>query len=136
MRCGISCRFKDRYKNIKVDIQLFRNKLKNNKAAMIKKYKLFDPVTYTADAEARGHHFMKGMASLENYHKSGATSEYGSYSAGEMFAEAVADVYAHGKQARAMSIALVKEYEKRQKEKTRERYKENKKSWWRRFFGF
>ena len=110
--------------------------LADNKAAMIKKYKLHDPVTYKAEAEANNHTFMKGMASLENYHKSGATSEYGSYSAGEMFAEAVADVYAHGKQARAMSIEFVKEYEKRQKEKTREKYKENKKSWWRRFFGF
>ena len=59
----------------------------------------------------------------------------------EMFAEAVADVYAHGKQAREMSIEFVKEYEKRQKEKVRAKYgenrkKENKKSWWRRFFGF
>lgn len=92
-------------------------------------------MTYKAEAVSHGHTFMKGMASLENYHKKGATSEYGSYSAGEMFAEAVADVYAHSKQAKKMSIAFVKEYEKRQKEKARNKYNENKKSWWRRFFG-
>ena len=38
-----------------------------------------------------------------------------------MFAEAVADVYAHGKQARQMNIELVKEYEKRGKDKAREK---------------
>lgn len=35
----------------------------------------------------------------------------------EMFAEAVADIYAHGNQARQMSVELVKEYEKRAKKR-------------------
>ena len=40
-----------------------------------------------------------------------------------------------------MSIEFVKEYEKRQKEKVRTQFSENKKnatkkSWWRRLFGF
>ena len=110
--------------------------LANNDGAMLKKYKL-RPMGYMQNATVKNHHFLKGMVAVnhDQYQKSGATSEYGSYSAGEMFAEAVADVYAHGKQARAMSIELVKEYEKRGKDKAREKYNENKKSWWRRFFG-
>ena len=53
----------------------------------------------------------------------------GSRNAGEMFAEAVADVNAHGRQARQMSIELVKEYEKRGKQKARAKYNRNKKFW-------
>ncbi len=111
--------------------------LANNNEEMLKQYRL-RPLAYRKEATVNNHHFMKGMVAVnhDQYQKSGATSEYGSYSAGEMFAEAVADVYAHGKQARPMSIEFVKEYEKRGKDKAREKYNENKKSWWRRFFGF
>ena len=44
--------------------------------------------------------------------KKGHTSWYGQTDAGEFFAEAFADVYAHGEDARPVSIALVQEYEK------------------------
>ena len=71
-----------------------------------------------------------------DFYKKGMTSKYGSYSAGEFFAEAVADTYAHGKEARPMSIALVKEYEKRQKAKQREKFRYNRKSWWKKIFSF
>ncbi len=43
--------------------------LADKKAAMIRKYKLFDPVTYQAEAVANNHNFMKGMASLKGYDK-------------------------------------------------------------------
>ena len=46
-------------------------------------------------------------------HKKGMTSGYGETNASEFFAEAFADVYAHGNKAKPASIALVKEYEKR-----------------------
>lgn len=45
--------------------------------------------------------------------KIGQTSEYGSKDASEFFAEAVSDVYAHGKDAKAMSVQILKQYEKR-----------------------
>ena len=56
-------------------------------------------------------------------HRRKPTSTYGSTNAGEFFAEAFADVYAHGNQARPMSIAIVKEYERRQKERQMLRYR-------------
>ena len=112
--------------------------LAKNNGAIAKKYNL-KSLVYAKDRPAA----IKGMLSLSGsgYNKNGATSKYGSYSAGEMFAEAVADIYAHGNQAREMSIEFVKEYEKRQKEKVRTQFSENKKkatkkSWWRRLFGF
>ena len=45
----------------------------------------------------------------------GHTTKYGAYTAGEFFAEAFADVYAHGKKARRTSIELVKIYEEEMK---------------------
>ena len=45
--------------------------------------------------------------------KKGYTSNYGADNPSEFFAEAVSDVYAHGKDAKPMSIEIVKEYEKR-----------------------
>ena len=45
--------------------------------------------------------------------KKGYTSTYGADNASEFFAEAVSDVYAHGKDAKPMSVEIVKEYEKR-----------------------
>ena len=56
------------------------------------------------------------------WHKNKHTSYYGSDSASEFFAEAVSDVYAHGKEAKPLSIALVKEYEKKQQEETKKRF--------------
>ena len=46
----------------------------------------------------------------------GHTSDYGTENASEFFAEAFADVYQHGKNARKASIELVKAYEKEFKE--------------------
>ena len=46
----------------------------------------------------------------------GITSVYGSTDAGEFFAEAFADVYAHGNKAKKASIELLKVYEKRRPE--------------------
>ncbi len=45
--------------------------------------------------------------------KKGYTSNYGTDSPSEFFAEAVSDVYAHGKDAKPMSVEIVKEYERR-----------------------
>ncbi len=50
------------------------------------------------------------------------TSGYGATSAQEFFAEAVADVYTNGDKARKTSVAIVKEYEKRQKNLTRKKF--------------
>ena len=110
--------------------------LANNDAAMVKKYNLRS-IQFQKEEKYKNHHFLKGMIGVmhEQYPNSGATSKYGSNSAGEMFAEAVADVYAHGSRAREMSIEFVKEYEKRGKAKARAKYNENKKSWWRRLLG-
>ena len=66
------------------------------------------------------------------------TSVYGADNPSEMFGEAVADVYAHGKDARPMSIELVKAYEDRQKEETKKRFfdEQNKPSFWKKYFGW
>ena len=45
----------------------------------------------------------------------GHTTKYGASTATEFFAEAFADVYAHGKKARRTSIELVKIYEEEMK---------------------
>ena len=59
------------------------------------------------------------------------TSTYGSQSAAEFVAEAFHDVYANGKKARKASVAVVKEYEKRQKKIQRNKFKKGtKKSMW------
>ena len=47
----------------------------------------------------------------------GITSQYGETDASEFFAEAFADVYAHGANARKASIEIVKVYEERRKRK-------------------
>ena len=59
--------------------------------------------------------FRKGQLNTKKsgIHKLGITSGYGEKNASEFFAEAFADVYAHGRNARPASIRLVKEYEKR-----------------------
>ena len=55
-----------------------------------------------------------------------------------MFAEAVADVYAHGKEARPMSIELMKVYEQRQKEETKKRFfdEQRKPGFFKKYFGW
>ena len=58
-------------------------------------------------------------------------SKYGSASAAEFIAEAFHDVYANGKEARKASVAVVKEYEKRQKKIQKDKFKKGtKKSIW------
>ena len=66
----------------------------------------------TGDKEKRIH---RGQLDTQKsgLHKLGLTSGYGEKSAAEFFAEAFADVYTHGRNARPASIKLVKEYEKR-----------------------
>ena len=62
------------------------------------------------------------------------TSMYGSSSATEMFAETFGDVYTHGAAAKPVSIATVKEYEKRQKEMQRMKYTYNQSNWFMKLF--
>ena len=62
------------------------------------------------------------------------TSGYGSSSATEMFAETFGDVYTHGSRAKAVSIATVKEYEKRQKKLQRMKYTYNQSNWFMKMF--
>ncbi len=74
-----------------------------------------------------------------NWHKGlKHTSYYGSENPSEMFAEAVADVYAHGKEARPMSIELMKVYEQRQKEETKKRFfdEQRKPGFFKKYFGW
>ena len=98
---------------------------------MIRKSGLTSLNKYTA--ESRDH--LANQVSTKQFFNLGMTSGYGSHNAGEMFAEAVADVYSHGSGAKEMSKELVKEYETRQKQKVRDQFNQNKKSWWKRFFG-
>jgi hypothetical protein len=69
--------------------------------------------------------------------KIGQTSEYGAKDASEFFAEAVSDVYAHGKDAKAMSVQILKQYEKRRTEATKKNFflqqKKNKPGLFQRF---
>ena len=62
------------------------------------------------------------------------TSAYGASAAHEMFAETFGDVYTHGENAKKFSIATVKEYEKRQKELQRMKYKYNQSNWFMKLF--
>ena len=58
-----------------------------------------------------------------NLYKKGYTSRYGQTTASEFFAEAFADVYSHGADAKPVSIAVVKEYiNRRNKMKNRSTY--------------
>ena len=65
------------------------------------------------------HDFIKGKELKEvdpqaaGLFEAGHTSEYGAENPAEFFAEAVSDVYAHGKDAKPMSVYIVQEYEKR-----------------------
>jgi hypothetical protein len=81
-------------------------------------------------------HILKDQVETDKLAQSGMTSVYGGYSAGEMFAEAVADVYSHGSGAKDISKELVKEYETRQKNKVRQKYNDDKKPWYTRVADF
>ena len=63
----------------------------------------------------------------------GYTSRYGAEAPTEFFAEAVHDVYANGDKARKTSIAVVEEYEKRQKKLTTKKFFRKKRGLWTRF---
>ena len=63
----------------------------------------------------------------------GYTSRYGADNPGEFFAEAFHDVYANGGNAKKTSIAVVQEYEKRQKRLTAEKFFRKKRILWQRF---
>ena len=65
-----------------------------------------------------------------------APSRYGVESPGEFFAESIHDVYANGNKAKKTSIAMVKEYEKRQKELTKKKFFRKKRSLLRRFLNW
>ena len=62
------------------------------------------------------------------------TSAYGRCSPTEMFAETFGDVYQHGKSAKPVSIATVREYERRQKELQKMKYKYNQSNWFMKLF--
>ena len=70
----------------------------------------------------RSHDFKVLNPKASKLDQAGHTSKYGADSPAEFFAEAVSDVYAHGKDAKPMSIELVKEYENRQKEESKKRF--------------
>lgn len=63
----------------------------------------------------------------------GYTSRYGAEAPTEFFAEAVHDVYANGDKAKKTSIAVVEEYEKRQKKLTNKKFFRKKRGLWTRF---
>ena len=65
------------------------------------------------------------------------TSRYGRRAPVELFAESFHDVYANGKNAKRMSIEIVKEYEKRQRQLTEKKFKKNaKRGFFRRIMDF
>ena len=71
--------------------------------------------------------------------KKGYTSKYGADNPSEFFAEAVSDVYAHGKDAKPMSIEIVKEYEKRRTDAVKKNFfvqAKKKPSLFRKLFGW
>ena len=85
-----------------------------------------------------GHAHLKNQLDTNSsqFFTKGLTSGYGSESAGEFFAEAVADVYSHGKNAKTMSKLLVQEYEGRQKNMVRSQFnKKKKRNWWHKLWG-
>lgn len=116
--------------------------LAKNKFDIMKKNGMKKIQAYTREAtDARGLSHLPNQ--IDTYHsdfyKKGMTSKYGSYSSQEFFAEAVADVYAHGTKSKDISQGLVKEYEKRMKKRERDKFNYNKLTGWQkfwRFFGF
>ena len=91
----------------KVVEEALRQTMKEEEFKNLKRYK-----------ESKGEH-LYGQIDLSGskLRKKGYTSRYGETSASEFFAEAFADVYSHGADAKPVSIAVVKEYEKLREEK-------------------
>ena len=83
----------------------------------------------------------KSLAGQIIMHKNGflmnnMTSFYGTDDPAEFFAEAFHDVYAYGSSARKMSVEVVKEYEKRQKNLTKKRFFRKKAGVFEKFMNF
>ena len=74
---------------------------------------------------------LKGSPALEG---TDITSNYGKSAVFEFFAETFADTYTHGTNAKRASVAVVEEYEKRQKELQRAKYKYNQSNWFMKLF--
>ena len=87
----------------------------------------------------RGPTVLKGQIDTKNsnFFENGHTSKYGATAPVEMFAEAFHDVYANGKNAKKMSMEIVKEYERRQTQLTQKKFnKKKKRGFFRRFKDF
>ena len=78
---------------------------------------------------------LKGMiyTRINKFYGNGHTSGYGTENHSEFFAEAFHDVYANGDKAKKTSVEIVKEYEKRQKNLTAEKFFRKKRGLWTRF---
>ena len=78
---------------------------------------------------------LKGMIDtrINKFYGNGHTSGYGTENHSEFFAEAFHDVYANGNKAKKTSVEIVKEYEKRQKNLTAEKFFRKKRGLWTRF---
>ena len=74
---------------------------------------------------------LKGSPALEG---TKITSNYGKSAVYEFFAETFADTYNHGTNAKRTSQEVVKEYEKRQKELQKAKYKYNQSNWFMKLF--
>lgn len=90
---------------------------------------------HKSDGNYNGLPFRKGQIDTHSsgFYSNDLTSKYGTSASAEFFAEAFADVYYQGKDARPMSKEIVKEYEKRQTKMTKQKFFEKKPSLWRRF---
>ena len=92
-----------------------------------------DPIEeiYKIQKHYKGQINSKGSTTLQDRN---LTSYYGSLTPTEFFAEAFGDVYTHGRNAKSLSSATVKEYEKRQKKLQRKKYKYNQSNWFMKLF--
>jgi hypothetical protein len=98
----------------------------------------FDDDRVKEKAEKFGQQVVTGQIDLLKSHfpSKGYTSEYGAQNSAEFFAEAVHDVYANGNKAKKASIETVKEYEKRQKKFTKNKFFKKKRGFFRKIFDF
>ncbi|MBP5222244.1 MAG: DUF4157 domain-containing protein [Lachnospiraceae bacterium] len=92
-----------------------------------------DPIEeiYKIQKHYKGQINAKGSTTLQDRN---LTSYYGSLTPTEFFAEAFGDVYTHGRNAKSLSSATGKEYEKRQKKLQRKKYKYNQSNWFMKLF--
>ena len=81
---------------------------------------------------------LKGMIDtrINKFYGNGHTSGYGTENHSEFFAEAFHDVYANEDKAKKTSIAIVQEYENRQKNLTAEKFFRKKRSFWTRIMNW